>query len=127
MQGPHILVTQRMASQAMPLKWEFPGGKIEPGESPEAALVRELDEELGVQIEVGQIYEVLSHAYPDFDLLMLVYPCRVIGEDRPQCREVADLAWVEPAQMPDYDILVADRPLVQRLIEEGVPKPGFAS
>lgn len=126
MSGGRILVTQRTASQPMPLKWEFPGGKLEAGETPEVALRRELLEELGVEVEVGKIYEVLTHAYPAFDLLMLVYPCRCLGEKGPECLEVADFAWVEPAEMPGYDILEADAPLVDRLIEEGVPRPGFA-
>ena len=125
MRGEQILVTQRTAQQPMPLKWEFPGGKMEPGEGPEEALRRELHEELGVEVEVGQIYEVLAHAYPSFDLLMLVYPCRLVGEGNPELREVADMAWVKPLEMRAFDILAADAPLVERLIEEGVATPGF--
>src|SRR5687768_15766364 len=68
-----ILITQRRADQALPLKWEFPGGKVEPGEAPADALVRELAEELGVTASVGRIWDVLFHAYPSFDLVMLVY------------------------------------------------------
>ena len=125
MRGEQILVTQRTAQQPMPLKWEFPGGKMEPGEGPEEALRRELHEELGVEVEVGQIYEVLAHAYPSFDLLMLVYPCRLVGEGNPELREVADMAWVKPLEMRAFDILAADAPLVERLIEEGIATPGF--
>jgi len=125
MRGEQILVTQRTAQQPMPLKWEFPGGKIEPGETPEEALRRELHEELAVRVEVGKIYEVLAHSYPSFDLLMLVYPCRLVGEGNPELREVADMAWVKPLEMRAFDILEADAPLVERLIEEGVAAPGF--
>lgn len=116
-----ILITQRRADQALPLQWEFPGGKVEPGESPVAALVRELSEELGVTARIGRIWEVLHHAYPDFDLVMLVYACRLAPGPPPRAVEVADLAWVAPADLPTWDILPADRPLVARLVEEGPP------
>ena len=115
-----ILITQRRADQALPLQWEFPGGKVELGEAPVAALVRELREEIGVTVDVGRIWDVLFHAYPTFDLVMLVYACR-IASGEPRAVEVADLAWVEPGALPAWDILPADRPLVDRLVAEGPP------
>ena len=116
-----VLVTQRRADQAMPLQWELPGGKLEPGESPTVALARELTEELGVAVEVGRIWEVLFHAYPDFDLLMMVYRCRLPPGEVPRCVEVADLTWRPPDQLWDLDVLPADAPLIARLAQEGVP------
>jgi len=117
-----VLITQRRADQALPLQWEFPGGKVEPGEAPTAALVRELREEIGVEVAVGRIWEVLFHAYPDFDLVMLVYACRVVS-GAPRAVEVADLAWLATGELPGgFDILPADRPLVDRLIAEGPPE-----
>jgi 8-oxo-dGTP diphosphatase len=115
-----VLITQRRADQAHPLQWEFPGGKVEPGEAPVAALVRELREELGVTVVVGQIWDVLFHAYPAFDLVMLVYGCRIV-DGAPRAVEVADLAWVVAHDLARWDILPADRPLVERLGVERLP------
>ena len=115
-----ILITQRRADQELPLLWEFPGGKVEAGESPVAALVRELGEEIGVTVAVGRIWEVLFHAYPAFDLVMLVYVCRIV-EGWPRAVEVADLAWVAAHDLRRWDILPADRPLVDRLGAENLP------
>jgi 8-oxo-dGTP diphosphatase len=111
-----VLLTQRRADQAMPLKWELPGGKIEAGEAPEAALRREVKEELGCNAEIGRVEEVVFHAYAEFDLLMLVYRCRLL--DAPSAVEVAALAWVEPPRLESYDLLPADRPLAARLAAE---------
>jgi len=115
-----VLIAQRRADQALPLQWEFPGGKVEPGEAPVAALERELAEELGVTVAVGRVWDVLFHPYPDFDLVMLVYACRIVAGE-PRAVEVAAVAWVPPGELPARDILSADRPLVDRLVREGIP------
>jgi 8-oxo-dGTP diphosphatase len=115
-----VLITQRTAAQALPLQWEFPGGKVESGEAPVAALARELREEIGVGVAVGRIWDVLFHAYPDFDLVMLVYACK-ITDGEPRAVEVADLVWAAPGELSRWDILPADRPLVERLVAEGLP------
>ena len=115
-----VLVSQRRADQPLPLQWEFPGGKIEPGESPTAALARELREELGVSVDVGRVWDVLYHAYPDYDVLMIVYRCGLPTGEVPRPVEVADLLWRTPDGLADLDILPADAPLVSRLAAEGV-------
>jgi 8-oxo-dGTP diphosphatase len=104
------------------LQWEFPGGKVEPGEAPTDAIERELLEEIGARVEVGRIWDVLFHPYPAFDLVMLVYACRLLPGEVARVVEVADLAWVAMTELPGaWDILPADRPLVDRLIAEGPP------
>ena len=116
-----ILLTRRRPDQPLPDQWEFPGGKMEPGESPEEALVRELSEEIGVRPEVGPVWDVLYHRYPDDAVLMLVYACRLAPGDEPRCLEVQTLAWARRDELAAYDILPADRPLVARLEREGPP------
>jgi 8-oxo-dGTP diphosphatase len=111
--GGRILLSKRRADQAMGGLWEFPGGKIEDGESPTEALARELREELGCGATIGRIDDVVFHRYDDFDLLMLVYACTLEGE--PRAVEVAELAWVAPAELLGYDLLPADVPLCERL------------
>src|SRR5579863_2434893 len=113
----HILLTQRRHDQPMPHLWEFPGGKVEPGEPPIEALQRELLEELGCKSTVERIFEVVFHRYDDFDLYMLVYACRLEGVPRPL--EVADVRWVAPRDLLQYQVLPADVALVQRLAAEG--------
>ena len=116
-----ILITRRRPDQPLPDQWEFPGGKMEPGESPEEALVRELSEEIGVRPEVGPVWDVLYHRYPDYDVLMLVYACRLAPGADPRCLEVGALAWARRDELGGYDMLPADRPLVARLEREGPP------
>jgi 8-oxo-dGTP diphosphatase len=118
-QGGYTLMSRRRADQAMPNLWEFPGGKVEPGEAPVAALAREVREELGCEIEVGPIREVVFHSYPDFDLVMLVYAA-TITRGIPEARQVAEVAWIEATQIPSLELLPADLPLALALSRESV-------
>jgi 8-oxo-dGTP diphosphatase len=118
-----LLISRRRTDQAMPNLWEFPGGKVEAGESPQTALAREVREELGCDVEVGRIDDVVFHPYPAFDLYMLVYACRLVrGEPGPVA--VAEIAWITPAQLPTIELLPADLPLARRLAEEAEAAKG---
>ena len=112
--GGRILMSQRRADQSLPLCWEFPGGKVEPGEAPEAALVREIEEELGCLVKVGAIFEVVFHAYEAFDLYMLVYGAEIVA-GTPEAKQVAAVAWVDPREIPKLKLPPADDPLALRL------------
>lgn len=112
-----VLMSRRRADQAMPLLWEFPGGKVEPGEAPAAALAREVREELGCEVRVGRVHEVVFHAYPAFDLVMLVYACEITA-GAPEAVEVAEVRWVPVRDLPALDLLPADYPLATQLASE---------
>lgn len=115
-----VLVSQRRSDQSFAGQWEFPGGKMEPDEDPQQALRREIQEELGVQIEVGAIWDVLFARHAEFNVLMLVYLCRVV-EGLPHAREVAAVTWTTCAALGELDVMSADAPLVSRLRREGSP------
>jgi 8-oxo-dGTP diphosphatase len=119
-QGGRVLVSRRRADQPMPLLWEFPGGKVEPGEDPVVALAREVREELGCEVRVGRIHEVVFHAYEAFDLVMLVYACEIVG-GTPRAVQVAEIAWVEAARLPSLELLPADYPLARALAADPSP------
>lgn len=108
-----VLIAQRPEGKALAGLWEFPGGKIEPGERPEQALIRELREELGIDVNAACLapFVFTSHAYDSFHLLMPLYLLRR-WSGTVQRREHAALKWVKPSQLSDYPMPPADEPLV---------------
>ena len=108
-----VLLAQRPAGKKLAGLWEFPGGKVEAGETPEAALIRELGEELGIDTAESCLAPLsfASHSYDDFHLIMLVFVCRK-WHGHPKPLEGGDLAWVRPAKLRDYEMPPADLPLI---------------
>ena len=109
-----IMVCQRKAGKANGLKWEFPGGKLEPGESPEAALERELLEELGIQTRTCRIYDAKHRMESGRELLILFYFSEILSGE-PQPIDCADIAWVLPSTLPQFDLAPADAEVARRL------------
>ncbi len=109
-----VLLAQRPEGKSLAGLWEFPGGKLEPGESPEAALARELDEELGISAPRLEAFTFVSFAYPDFHLVMLLYWCRAWA-GVPVGRDGQALRWETPAAMAGLPMPPADLPLVAAL------------
>ncbi len=111
-----VLIAKRPEGREMAGLWEFPGGKVKPGELPETVLVRELLEELGIDITESCLAPVTfaSHLYDDFHLLMPLYVCRV-WEGTVVAKEGQELKWVRPVRLGDYDMPPADAPLVAML------------
>ncbi len=112
-----ILVARRKAGTHLEHQWEFPGGKLEPGEAPNECLVREFREELDVEIEVEQVLEVIFHRYPERNVLLLLYACRLV-EGEPRAIGCEELLWLEKKELPRLDWVPADRAFVRRLSSE---------
>jgi 8-oxo-dGTP diphosphatase len=111
-----VLIARRPEGKSMAGLWEFPGGKVGADETPEAALIRELHEELGIDTRESCLAPLTfaSHSYEDFQLLMPLYACR-IWKGRPTPKEGQEIAWVRPLRLTDYPMPPADEPLVAML------------
>ena len=115
-----VLVTRRPDNKRHPGLWEFPGGKIDSGESPEAALIREIREELGAEIEVEGIFEAVYYRYDWGPVLVLAYTCRLMPGVLHDLG-VAEHRWVSPGDLAVLPFLPADQPIISRLIGGGTP------
>lgn len=109
-----FLACQRPAHKARGLLWEFVGGKVEPGESYEEALIRECREELNVGIEVGDIFMNLVHEYPDLTVNLILYEASIVcGE--PEMLEHNDIKWLSPGEIPQYEFCPADKDILAEI------------
>lgn len=109
-----LLITQRRGHSHLGGLWEFPGGKVEPGESLEQALVREIAEEIGVTIQVGSEFFQVEHHYPTRSVRLHFFECTITGGE-PQVIEVAALRWVGAEELHEFQFPEADRELIERL------------
>ena len=112
-----FLLSRRGADTHLAHSWEFPGGKLNPGESPTECVRRELKEELGIDVSVGQVFAVGHHVYPEREVILLVYHC-LIESGEPQCLEVAEYRWVTAQELVEMELPPADLPVIDRIRRE---------
>ena len=111
-----FMICQRPAHKARGLLWEFVGGKVEPGESREQALIRECREELDVTLDVGEVFMEVIHEYPDLTVHLTLFHA-AIASGVPQKLEHNDIRWITPAEIPQYDFCPADTEILRRIQE----------
>ena len=111
-----ILIAQRPAGKHQAGRWEFPGGKVAPGEAESAALVRELREELGIEVGASRPFMRLTYTYPDRSVELSLWIVERFG-GTPRGLDGQQLRWVEPADLTDADLLEADRPFIEALVK----------
>lgn len=112
-----VLIAQRQAGSHMEFRWEFPGGKLEPDETPEECIIREIKEELDMEIEVLDIYKVVKFSYEEKDILLLCYLCRILkGEGK--TLECNDFRWVKRDELANFNFVSADLLIVEKLLRD---------
>lgn len=116
-QEGRFLICQRPAHKTRGLLWEFVGGKVEPGETPQQALIRECREELDITVAVGDVFWQVIHAYPDLTIQLTVF-CTTIQTGTPRLLEHRDARWITPKEIPQYDFCPADTDILQKIVEK---------
>ena len=115
-QGNRFMICQRPAHKARGLLWEFVGGKVEPGETKEQALIRECQEELAVTLAVGDVFIDVVHEYPDITVHLTLFNA-TIANGEPQKLEHNDIKWIMPSEIPNYEFCPADKEILARICE----------
>ena len=114
--GDKFMICQRPAHKARALLWEFVGGKVEPGETKEQALIRECREELGITLSVGEVFMDVVHEYPDLTVHLTLFNATIF-EGTPQKFEHNDIQWISVNEIPNYDFCPADEGILRKIIE----------
>ena len=112
-----LLIAQRPNDSHLGGLWEFPGGKCEPNETFEQCLIREIREELGIDIAIGQLFDEITHAYPERIVHLKFFVCQWIG-GKPQALDCASFKWVTKDELSQHDFPAADAQLLQKLLRE---------
>ncbi len=120
--GDKFMICQRPANKARGLLWEFVGGKVEPGETKEEALIRECTEELAVTLSVGEIFMAVSHEYPDMTVHLTLFYA-TIAEGIPQKLEHNDIRWITVGEIENYDFCPADVEILEKILEKHGNQP----
>lgn len=115
LQDGRVLITRRPPGSRHAGRWDFPGGKQEPGETLEACIIREIREELGLTIQTDRHFLSVDHDYGEFSLTLHAFLCRALGDEAPSALDAAALAWVVPDELRHYDLLPPDRPIADAL------------
>lgn len=110
-----FMICQRPANKARPLLWEFVGGKVEPGETKEQALIRECQEELAITLSVDDVFMDVVHEYPDITIRLTLFNA-TIAEGVPQKLEHNDIQWITPAEIPNYNFCPADAEILKKIL-----------
>lgn len=116
-EGDTFMICQRPAHKARGLLWEFAGGKVEPGETKEQALIRECREELAVTLQVGEVFMELTHQYPDLTVRLTLF-CASIQEGTPKMLEHNDIRWITVGEIDQYPFCPADKEILEKLKRE---------
>ncbi len=116
-QGEKFLICQRPKDKARALLWEFVGGKVEAGETKQAALVRECREELDIMVGVGEVFAEVTHEYPDLIVHLTLFHC-TLAAGEPKLLEHNDMKWILPSEIPAYEFCPADETILEKLVRE---------
>ena len=116
-QGDRFMICRRPAHKARGLLWEFVGGKVEPGETKQQALIRECREELAVTVVIGDVFTDVVHNYPDITVHLTLFNA-VVAEGVPQNIEHSDIRWITPGEIPNYEFCPADEEILNKIVEE---------
>ncbi len=115
--GERFLICRRPPHKARGMLWEFVGGKVEPGETKEQALIRECREELAVDLEVGEEFMQVTHTYPDLTVHLTLLHAHIV-QGTPQLLEHMELAWITPTEIPQYTFCPADETILEKLMQQ---------